>query len=360
MEITEKLIERFLNGYCTPAEASAVGRFFRKNPEILQKYLDRDWQEAGLESEGIEDNELMLQEIRRKTIDKQNPQTPSIFVKMALRTAGIAATVLLIIGGYWFLQPAQNQVQKTAAGSQTLGNVKPLSSAEVRDWLINENSSEKKFTLKLPDGSVVTLLPKSCIRYARTFNNNAEHTRDVYLNGEAFFDVAKDKSRPFSVFAGNMSTTALGTYFSVHENADGIMVKLYSGKVKIHSLNRKSDQEDIFLKPGEQMKYNLTADLATVTNFEKILPAKKSIIEPVAVVSDDMNFNNSLLTDVLDELEKHYHTRIFYDKTELSDMYFSGKVLESDSLTVILKVIGNMNGLQIKDTSDGYVAHKSK
>jgi len=76
-----------------------------------------------------------------------------------------------------------------------------------------------------------------------------------------------------------------------YENANGIMVKLYSGKVKIHSLNRKSVQEDIFLKPGEQMKYNLNADLATVTNFEKVLPAKKSIIEPVTVISDDMNFN---------------------------------------------------------------------
>jgi len=70
------------------------------------------------------------------------------------------------------------------------------------------------------------------------------------------------------------------------------------------------------------MKYNLNADLATVTNFEKVLPAKKSIIEPVTVISDDMNFNNSRLSDVLDKLEKHYHTRIFYEKNELSDMYF--------------------------------------
>ena len=44
MEITEKMIERFLNGYCTQAEADTVGRFFESNPELLQKYLTKDWQ----------------------------------------------------------------------------------------------------------------------------------------------------------------------------------------------------------------------------------------------------------------------------------------------------------------------------
>lgn len=357
MEINEKLIERFLNGYSTPAEADAVGRFFRKNPEILQKYLNRDWQEAGLEKQGIEDNELMLQEIRKKTVDKEVKKARSIFFRIALRSASVAAAALMVFAGYRYLQPVQNQAQKMTVNSRISDKAVNASTAEAKEWQINENSTEKKFSITLTDGSVVTLLPKSSIRYKRKFNELTDPTRDIYLKGQAFFDVAQNKSRPFSVFAGNMSTTALGTYFSVHENPSGIMVKLYSGKVKIHALNRKSDLEDIFLKPGEQMKYNLNADLATVTNFEKIPPVKIPIIESAAVVSDDMNFNNSLLTDVLDELEKHYHTKIFYDKTELSDMYFSGKVLESDSLPVILKVIGNMNGIQITDTSGGYAAH---
>jgi len=73
----------------------------------------------------------------------------------------------------------------------------------------------KRIYVKLPDGSVVTLLPKSCIRYARKFNDNRSMTRDIYLNARLFLMWQKIKAEPFSVFAGNMSTTALGTYFSV-------------------------------------------------------------------------------------------------------------------------------------------------
>jgi len=75
---------------------------------------------------------------------------------------------------------------------------------------------KRKFTLKLPDGSVVTLLPKSCIRYARKFNDNPEHTRDIYLNGQAFFLMwQKIKANHFLCLPAICLQLLLGTYFSV-------------------------------------------------------------------------------------------------------------------------------------------------
>jgi transmembrane sensor len=360
MEMTDEMIERYLNGYCTVAESEAADSFFKKNPEILQKYLSRDWEEAGLDKQAIDDNDMTLPAVRKQIPDKDTRKNHSIFIRMARRSAAVAAAVLLAIAGFVFLQSGKDKLLKAGLHSRNSYKPVPASATDSRDWQLNTNITGQKLNITLPDGSVVTLLPKSSIRYARKFTDNVEHTRNVYLKGQAYFDVAKNKTRPFSVFAGNLSTTALGTFFSVHENASGIIVKLYRGKVKIHALHRKNEQKDIFLEPGEQMKYLFSANTATVIHFDNVMLAKKQFREPAAVVPDDMNFSNAPLTEVLDELAKHFHQRISYKKTVLSEMYFSGKVLESDSLPVILKVIGRMNGIQFTETSDGYVTQKSK
>lgn len=360
MHITEMLIEKFLAGRCTKAEADAVFLYFRKNPEVWKKYLGNSWDDADDGSElpaGYK--ELMLEEIRKKSFARNKSRN---FFRIGLRIAAAAASVMLVFWG--IRQTNTHDSQKGTIAVSTL----PLNNSAERkqigegasEWVLNTNRTDQKLKLKLEDGSVVTLLPRSSIRHARHFVGNRDNKRDVYLQGQAFFDVTRDKKRPFTVYAGNMSTTVLGTSFSVQESDVGVLVKLYSGKVMVHTGTHHAGAREIVLSPGEELRYDSGENLATVSHFTIEKPVRK--IQNASSPDDnrELTFDNAALADVINKLSSHYHTPIVYEKAELSDMYFSGQVLESDSLSVILKVIANMNGLQITQTNEGFMVQPSK
>ena len=363
MQISETLIEKFLNGRCTKAEAAFVSRYFRQNPQALKQYLISNWDAADAESElPHRYKELMLAEIRKKTLDAGIRKNSRTYIRMGLRVAVAAASVMLIYWGVRQMQPESVKNGEIALSTAPVSN--PAKVASTREasgeWQLNTNRTDQKLKMRLSDGSVVTLFPRSSIRYARHFTDNTTHKRNIYLQGQAFFDVARDKSRPFTVYAGNMSTTVLGTSFSVHENETGVLVKLYSGKLMIHALKPNARSRDIFLLPGEELRYNTGDDLAKVTRFSIEKPVKKIPDAGVVDSSSSLVFDNTALPDVMEQLISRYHTPIGFDRTELSDMYFSGQVLASDSLSVILKVIANMNGLKITQTTDGFMVRPSK
>ncbi|MDP4128798.1 MAG: FecR domain-containing protein [Bacteroidota bacterium] len=362
MQISDTLIEKFLNGRCTKAEAAFVSRYFRKNPEAAAKYLISNWNAADAESELPYDyKELMLLEIGKKTFQSKTRNAGRIYIRMGLRLAVAAASVILVYWGFREAQPENVKREKIAFAEPRLNSpAKVVHKGEISGgWTINTNRTDQKLKMKLEDGSVVTLLPRSSIRYASHFSDNMTGKRDVYLQGQAFFDVTRDKSRPFTVYAGNMSTTVLGTSFSVQENETGVLVKLYSGKVMVHTVRHNTWNKDILLLPGEQLRYDTSANLTTVTTFVIEKPVRK-ISHAAATDDSSMVFDNTALPDVMTKLIDHYHTPIVFNKAELSDMYFSGQVLESDSLSVILKVIANMNGLKITQTTDGFMVHSSE
>ena len=365
MQITEKLVEKFMGGHCTKAEADFVFRYFRKNPEAWRKYMIAGWDEADNSGE-LPDNytELMLLEIRRKAFRLNDMNSRRFHGRIGLRLVVAAASVALIFLGIRQFWPGNAKQEKTAfpAPSSNTGTLMTRAGHAIFEWQLKANHTDEKLKIKLEDGTVVTLHPRSSIRYAKHFTDNSEHKRDIYLQGYALFDVAREKSRPFTVYAGNMSTTVLGTSFSVAENDKGVLVKLYSGKVMIHAVQQNAWTKDILLKPGEQLRvtYEPGADLAIITNFDTGKPAPKKMNAGTGDNRKDLVFDNTELPDVMSQLISYYRTRITYNKTELSNMYFSGQVLESDSLSVILKVIAKMNDLQVTQTTDGFMVNSSK
>ncbi len=354
------LIQKFLGGHCTKAEADAVFLYFRKNPEVWKKYLGDSWDDADDGSElpaGYK--ELMLEEIRKKSFTHNKSRN---FFRIGLRIAVAAASVMLVFWGIRKASTDDSQKRAMAISKIPLNN--PAERKQigegVGEWELNTNRTDQKLKLKLEDGSVVTLLPRSSIRHTRHFVGIKDNKRDVYLQGQAFFDVTRDKKRPFTVYAGNMSTTVLGTSFSVQESEIGVLVKLYSGKVIVHTGTHPAGIREIFLSPGEELRYDSGENLATVSHFTIEKPVRKIQNASSADDNRELTFDNAALPDVINKLISHYHTPIVYDKSELSDMYFSGQVLESDSLSVILKVIANMNGLQITQINEGFMVQPSK
>ncbi len=365
MHITEALIEKFFDGRCTPAEGALVSRYLREHPEIWKKYMAGSWgQEA--ETDGLPEgySQSMLGEVKRRAFRSLTTEKGPVPFRLAIRRVAAASVILLIAGYSLFLLHGAKDKQAiayarpsdTGKGNLPAGDIHP-------EWQLSANRTDQKLKMKLEDGSVVTLLPHSSIRYAKHFAATADHKRDVFLEGQAFFEAARDKGRPFTVYAGDMATTVLGTSFSVHENETGVLIRLYSGKVVVHATeqNLKAWTKDVFLSPGQQLKYETAGAMATVSDFpaeEKGLP-KKSAAGP-GWEYEDIVFDNTDLPEVMSKLTRHFHMPIEYNKNELSDMYFSGSVLKTDSLSVILKVIANMNGLRITQTSGGFIVHSSK
>src|SRR5690606_7892291 len=120
-------------------------------------------------------------------------------------------------------------------------------------FIHRETERGEKARLSLPDGTHILLNSDSRLWYNPDFGKDLE--RVVYLEGEAFFDVAKDTLHPFKIHSGDITTTVLGTSFNVQAFADEeITVSLVSGKVQIENQSALNDSQ-IYLKPGEQGVY---------------------------------------------------------------------------------------------------------
>lgn len=224
------------------------------------------------------------------------------------------------------------------------------------------NDSDSIRTLRMVDGSVVVLYAHAAVSYYMPFGKSGN--RDISLSGKAFFNVAEDKAHPFTVYSGNLSTTALGTSFIVHKNNHSIDVKLYTGKVVIRSINPalKGWNKNIFLSPGQQMTYNTDDNKVEViymhSKMEEAVVVKK--MAKVSEQGDALVFDNTPLPEALEKLAKKFHVSIDYKSGEIADMFFSGTIDQHDKLDVILNVIIQTNELSVEVKSGRYSIQKNK
>jgi ferric-dicitrate binding protein FerR (iron transport regulator) len=152
--------------------------------------------------------------------------------------------------------------------------------------------------LRLPDGSVVTLAPQSKLRYPAQFTVAA---REVYLEGEAFFEVTKNPHRPFRVHSGAWVTQVLGTKFNVSAvpGASQLAVSLVEGKVEV-----QDKQDKYLLAPGQQLR----ADVATGRIYRQAFDRQRVL----AWRSNQLVFKNEKLADVAPQLERRYGVKLVF------------------------------------------------
>jgi ferric-dicitrate binding protein FerR (iron transport regulator) len=159
---------------------------------------------------------------------------------------------------------------------------------------------------RLPDGSVVTLAPQSRLRYPAQFT---DAVREVYLEGEAFFEVTKNPHRPFRVHSGAWVTQVLGTKFNVSAvpGARQLAVSLVEGKVEV------TDKQDHYLlAPGQQLR----ADVATGRIYRQTFDRKQVL----AWRHNQLVFKNEKLADVVPQLERRYGVKLVFADTTTAEM----------------------------------------
>ncbi|MBO9728987.1 MAG: DUF4974 domain-containing protein [Chitinophaga sp.] len=188
------------------------------------------------------------------------------------------------------------------------------------------------YSLTLSDGTQVWLNAESSLRFPVHFT---EADRKVYLTGEAYFMVAADARKPFSVVAGQAEVAVLGTEFNImaYENEPAMQTALVSGSVKV-----KTAHGETLLQPGwvgVTENGNTTAkqmDIAALTGWKRGL----------------FVFRNADITTVLHQLERWYDVTAVYPKEKVGSQHFTGAIKKYDNIEQVLEMLNQTGGANFK------------
>lgn len=204
----------------------------------------------------------------------------------------------------------------------------------------NENTTEmgQKFSLSLPDGTNIILNGDGKIKFPQKFDQS---TRDIYLEGEAYFEVAHDSSKPFIVHTGNISTIVMGTKFNISafSNEKEIAVSLVEGKVKVANDDPHNIKGSIVLEPNQRLVFDKEKEENKIENFDvqKTTGWKENILI----------FDKEPLSKIFPVLERAYGV-----KYELADKSSSSLQITANfnkaSLWTVNESIKKLTDLQYK------------
>lgn len=339
-------MERFLSGKATDEEERLVAAYLKDNPERLDQYLtDGSW-------EGFEpgaQHGIPSERMRRFLEEKIGKEVkPLVRIRPARRIApavAVAASVLLLAGAFaWWRRADSDRPVKAVAVSAP----SPLKTTVPPQQAI-ANTSALSRNYVLPDGSGVRLGAGSRIAFANPFTKDR---RDIYLTGEAIFSVRRDKTRPFTVHAKGIATTALGTVFGVDDRRGPVTkVRLYSGRVVVREeAGTGRTFKEVYLSPGQELALNAKDFSVRVRTVEKASA-------PAAAPSVDtkvLAFNNRSLSDIFETLKKTYNVPIIYHREGVKNIQFTGTFnRDKETLESILNTLCSLNELKAVRQADG-------
>ncbi|MET3980438.1 transmembrane sensor [Mucilaginibacter sp. UYP25] len=248
--------------------------------------------------------------------------------RLWLPRVAVAATLLVLAIGYG-LYKYTTPVSGAVLYSQVTNN---------NYHTVGQTTFSNRKILVLPDGTTVTLNGSSSLKIANDYNKNNRH---VLLTGEAFFEVTKDKTRPFVVLTNKTATTALGTSFKVSSYADAktTSVMLSTGKVRVESTHAKSKIADQVLIPGQQVVLAEGDNSFIKSGFDQV--------EIQNWRNSRLIFTNADFTDIAAKIANTYGVQIKADEQQADKIMFTGQ-FNNKSLTDVLDAIGFVNKFTYK------------
>ncbi|SEW35331.1 FecR family protein [Chitinophaga arvensicola] len=333
------LIKKYRKGLCTPQEV-----------DLLFRWLDKMGND--LSAEEAATLHIIRNTMKREVWEQQQklitpPAANGIIRKLATHRGwqvAAAATGLIILAYLLFRSSAHQMPMATNEGP-----AQPV--AAIKDSLIT-NLSKDKQRYQLADGSVITVSPHTSIHLKMPW---PQQGREIRLNGEALFEVAKDAHHPFTVNTKRFSTAVLGTVFRItaYDSSAFSRVQLLSGSIAVNS-----KQQSIVMLPGndfsfdshmQQLKPEKTVIAATA-------PAATAAEGSVVLEDSIFHFNNTPLVTVLHTLSAQYQTSIQYAPTlKLSKRKYTGNIKITKSLDEILGMLTSLNDLRVDSTAAGYL-----
>ncbi|MEI7660897.1 MAG: FecR domain-containing protein [Bacteroidota bacterium] len=329
------LITRYLNGEATPGDIRELENWVNVdsgNREIFSEYhqtwkvlgkaksdlpgeIDQAWLQIHSRIHGIDLKEQKTRPILQVKKSSILKAQSSLFISWSLR---IAAVLLVAVIPAYFLY------RYMAAPSETQ---------------LAAGNSVAEYTL--PDGTVVTLNAGATLAYPSRFEGSS---RNVKLQGEAWFEVARDQAKPFIIAAANVRIRVVGTSFFVNtrswNNASEII--LQTGKVKVYYADKP--EKMAFLLPGDRAELpSGSYDISKTSNQDQNFLAWKT---------RHLVFCNTPLNEVAALLTRVYHTSIRISGDRLSECRIT-TTFDKQSLESVVNVLKATLDLQVRNTGAG-------
>jgi transmembrane sensor len=206
-----------------------------------------------------------------------------------------------------------------------------------KGWVYVKTEKGITHKIKLSDGSTITLDASSNLRYPARFVN---HKRPIYLDeGEALFEVAKDKTSPFTVYTPKFATTALGTAFNIRSYAkeNKVSISLLHGKIKIEDLHpfRRSEASRILL-PHQQVVLNKQSGTMMKSSFDDETPI-------TSWKDGVLSFRDATMDEVINSIENRFNVVIKNNSNHINWSYTG--TFKSLPLNDVLKTVCLTEGI---------------
>lgn len=213
----------------------------------------------------------------------------------------------------------------------------------VADTIYSVPAGQSK-KIMLADSTIVYLNSKSVLISPSQFISNE---RSVFLIGEAYFKVAKNKEKPFKVNTQLMTIEALGTEFSVlaYPHIDNVKTTLVEGKVKVGIVGKEASITSKILNPNQQAYYDPSLDEITVGNV--------NIDSYTSWIDGTFIFQNVPFAAVIERLEIQFDKKIEYKKA-LDKYRISAKFIHNESFDDILMLLSQITYSKVRKIDNTY------
>ena len=306
------LLGKKVSGEIDPAELQELERLLRQSGDttVSGELMERLWHAPLAPLKAGDDTEEENWKAISGAIVTQAP-VHSITRPWLWAAASVALLVLAGAGGYWWaLHPSRT--------TQTSVNV-----------LATRPDSRSKITL--PDGTTVWLNSDSRVTYPNAYG---EKTREITLDGEAFFDVARDPRIPMIVHAKGVDIQVLGTTFNVraYPQDSQVVASLVTGEIALSDIARPGWR--VVLKPHEKL---LASPVASKVDTLHTEPRSQTIPE-VAWVSGKFSFYREPFGSLADRMGRWYRVQVRITDKSLEQQTLTG-VFEKESLEQALTAL---------------------
>ncbi len=214
--------------------------------------------------------------------------------------------------------------------------------------VITTDPGQKKM-ITLPDNSIVRLNAGSRLEYAANFN---QESREVTLNGEAYFKISKNKAKPFAISTGNYEVDVVGTAFNLNNYSSDkpIAISVTEGIVRFSYPDKKGFLTDTLVTANQHLTFDGKYNELDIENFDSEFQ--------IAWLENLLIFENEPLENVIEKLELWYGVIFIVEIEQIEKCRFSGR-FKNESLEFILQSIEMVSDLQY-EMNDNHVKLKGK
>ena len=308
MSDIDVLLSKHFAKETTEAEEQLVQRYKLDNPEEYRAF-QLFWTEKNIKVEKF-DSEQAWQNVVKQA-EKTKPK--GLYRRLRIVAAAAAVFLLLSVIGIKLLNPSSSSSQIIANGSQ-------------------ETTKE----ILLEDGSIVYLNANATLHYPEKFSSNQ---REVTLQGEAFFEIAKDANRPFRIHTNHSEVEVLGTSFNIDTEKNQTEVNVATGKVRVKSL-------------FENKSVDLIPDQSVLVNNEKLNVFPTENKNYLSWKTGVFHFEEASLNQVVEELNPYYNNKITLTKND-ADCVLNSSFNQLE-LGEIIEIIQLNCGIQMKKNNESY------